>query len=83
MEIYKGDRLGLVLAFWGLALILGRVQISQTDYTEDGTTFGSVLNHVSVGRKTHGRRPLLSCLDVPFTYPLSFYLGREVNYSLT
>ncbi|KAK9863979.1 hypothetical protein WJX84_007599 [Apatococcus fuscideae] len=53
VDIYRGDRLGLVLAFWGVALVLGRVQVSQTDYTEDGTTFGSVLNHVTVGRKTH------------------------------
>ena len=54
MSLYKGDRLGLVLAFWALALVLGRVQVSQTDYTEEGITFGSVLNHVTVGRKTHG-----------------------------
>ena len=44
-----------MLAFWAIALVLGRVQVSQTDYTEDGTTFGSVLNHVTVGRKTAGR----------------------------
>ena len=54
VDIYRGDRIGLVLAFWAVALALGRVQVSQTDYTEDGTTFGSVLNHVTVGRKTHG-----------------------------
>lgn len=54
VDIYKGDRIGLVLAFWAIALVLGRVQVSQTDYTEDGTTFGSVLNHVTVGRKTAG-----------------------------
>ena len=46
VDIYRGDRIGLVLAFWAVALALGRVQVSQTDYTEDGTTFGSVLNHV-------------------------------------
>ena len=54
VDKYRGDRVGLVLAFWGVALALGRIQVSQTDYTERGTTFGSVLNHVTVGRKTHG-----------------------------
>ncbi len=57
MQKYEGDRIGLVLAFWAVALALGRVQVSQTDYTEDGTTFGSVLNHVTVGRKTNGAHP--------------------------
>jgi hypothetical protein len=44
----------LVVAFWGLALILGRVQISQTDRQSDGTVFGSILNHVTVGRFADG-----------------------------
>lgn len=42
VEQYKGDRLGLVLAFWGLGLVLGRPLVSQTDYTEDGATFGRI-----------------------------------------
>lgn len=41
MEAFEEDRLGLVLAFWGLGLVLGRPQVSQTDYTEDGETFGA------------------------------------------
>ena len=40
VEQYRNDRLGLVLAFYGLGLVLGRPQVSQTDYTEDGQTFG-------------------------------------------
>ena len=55
MEQYKEDRLGLVLAFWGVGIHLGRPLISQTDYKEDGTLFGSVLNHVTEGRWTTGQ----------------------------
>lgn len=55
MEQYKEDRLGLVLAFWGVGVHLGRPLISQTDYKEDGTLFGSVLNHVTEGRWTAGQ----------------------------
>lgn len=40
VEQFKGDRLGQVLAFWGLGIVLGRPLVSQTDYTEDGKTFG-------------------------------------------
>lgn len=40
VEQYKGDRLGLVLAFWGLGIVLGRPLVSQTDYTEENETFG-------------------------------------------
>ena len=40
VEHYKNDRLGLILAFYGLGLVFGRPQVSQTDYTEDGQTFG-------------------------------------------
>ena len=54
VEHFKGDRLGPVLAFWGLGIVLGRPLVSQTDYTEDKKTFGSLLNHVTVGRFTHG-----------------------------
>ena len=54
VEHYKDNRPGLVVAFWGLALILGRVQISQTDLKSDGTVFGSILNHVTVGRHADG-----------------------------
>lgn len=52
VDKFKGDRTGLVLAFWGLGLVLGRPLVSQTDYKEDGATFGSLLNHVTVGRHT-------------------------------
>ena len=41
MDTYKDDRLGLVLAFWGLGIVLGRPQVSQTDYTDAGETFGA------------------------------------------
>jgi hypothetical protein len=54
VEHYKDNRPALVVAFWGLALILGRVQISQTDKKSDGTVFGSILNHVTVGRFADG-----------------------------
>ncbi|KAK9813026.1 hypothetical protein WJX72_007708 [[Myrmecia] bisecta] len=50
VEQYREDRVGLVIAYWGLALALGRVQVSQTDYHADGTVFGSILNHVTEGR---------------------------------
>ncbi|KAK9812337.1 hypothetical protein WJX73_003313 [Symbiochloris irregularis] len=53
VESFKNDRLGLVLAFWGLGIVLGRPLVSQTDYNEKGETFGSLLNHVSVGRHSH------------------------------
>lgn len=43
MDHYKGDRFGLVAAYWGLALALGIPQVSQTDYTEKGETFGATL----------------------------------------
>ena len=46
MEHYVGDRFGLVVAWWGLALILGTPQISQTDYNEKLETFGEVLDRI-------------------------------------
>ena len=55
VQQYSKDRLGLVLAFWGVGLHLGRPLVSQTDYKEDGTFFGSVLNHVTDGRWTNGQ----------------------------
>lgn len=54
VEHYKDNRPGLVVAFWGLALVLGRVLISQTDKKSDGTVFGSILNHITVGRYANG-----------------------------
>lgn len=54
MEQYKGDRLGLVLAYWGLALTVGRPQISQTDLDAEGKVFGSLLNHIATGRHAKG-----------------------------
>jgi hypothetical protein len=56
---YATNRPGLVVSFWGLALVLGRVQISQTDQRGDGSVFGSILNHVTVGRHTDGE--LVGC----------------------
>ena len=56
VQQYSEDRLGLVLAFWGLGLHLGRPLISQTDYKPDGTIFGSLLNHVTEGRFSKGDR---------------------------
>ncbi|KAK9809629.1 hypothetical protein WJX73_008948 [Symbiochloris irregularis] len=56
VDRFKTDRLGLIIAFYGLGLVFGRPQVSQTDYTEDGQTFGSVLNHISEGRHSHVRR---------------------------
>ena len=44
VDKFKGDRLGLVIAFWGLGIVLGRPLVSQTDYTEDGETFGESQN---------------------------------------
>ncbi|KAK9816577.1 hypothetical protein WJX72_002145 [[Myrmecia] bisecta] len=52
VEHYADDRLGLVLAYWGLALTVGRPQVSQTDFDSNGKRFGSLLNHVTVGRHT-------------------------------
>lgn len=43
VEQYRNDRLGLIIAFYGLGLVLGRPQISQTDNTEDSKTFGEHL----------------------------------------
>ena len=43
VDKFKGDRLGLVLAFWGIGIVLGRPLISQTDYTTDDKTFGMLL----------------------------------------
>ncbi len=54
MEQYRDDRVGLVLAYWGIALTLGRPQVSQTDYHADGTVFGSILNHITEGRWAKG-----------------------------
>ena len=42
VEHYAGDRFGLVVAYWGLALILGTPQVSQTDYNENKETFGAM-----------------------------------------
>ena len=73
MEQYKEDRLGLVLAFWGVGIHLGRPLVSQTDYKEDGTLFGSVLNHVSEGRWTAGQ--LLSILHCSAFHSLKLFKG--------
>lgn len=52
MEEYREDRLGLVLAYWALALALGRPLVSQTDfdYARGEGIYGSLLNHITSGR---------------------------------
>jgi hypothetical protein len=52
IEAYKEDRPGLVLAYWGVALMLGRPLVSQTDfdYVKHSGVYGSLLNHITVGR---------------------------------
>ncbi|WIA42630.1 hypothetical protein OEZ86_008603 [Tetradesmus obliquus] len=50
VQHFASNRPGLVVAFWGWALLLGRVQISQTDWNSKGEVFGSIFNHVTVGR---------------------------------
>ena len=40
--------MGLVLAFWGLGIVLGRPLVSQTDYAEDGSTFGKDDVHLHI-----------------------------------
>ena len=42
MEHFRGNRFGLVVAFYGLGLTLGEPQISQTDYDKDHKTFGKL-----------------------------------------
>jgi len=58
VDSYKSDRVGLVLAYWAIALHLGRPLVSQTDHDYEGSngggTYGSILNHITVGR--HARR---------------------------
>ena len=36
VDDYKSDRVGLVLAYWGVALNLGRPLVSQTDHDYEG-----------------------------------------------
>ncbi len=45
----------------GVALTLGRPQISQTDYTAEGVVYGSLLNHVTDGRHAKGEQQAASC----------------------
>ena len=61
MEQFEGDRLGLILAFWGLGLALGRPLISQTDYTEDGQTFGMPVQHRPAVQLTALSPPMALC----------------------
>lgn len=51
---YEHNRPGLIIAYWGLAVLLGKVQVSQTDLASDGSVFGSVLNHITPGRWANG-----------------------------
>jgi hypothetical protein len=64
VQHYATNRPGQVVAFWGLALVLGRVQINQTDKKSDGTVFGSILNHVTVGRFADGEDRVVDCAAV-------------------
>ena len=43
VEHFRGNRFGLVVAFWGLALTLGQPQVSQTDYDRDHKIFGRTI----------------------------------------
>ena len=60
MNHYKSDRLGLVLGYWGFALVVGRPLVSQTDFVNESrdTTFGSLFVHITDGR--YKQRALLS-----------------------
>ena len=62
VQQYQDDRLGLVLAFWGVGLHLGRPLISQIDYKAHGKIVGSVLNHVTVGRWASGQGSLSNAI---------------------
>ena len=61
MQEYREDRLGLVLAYWALALALGRPLVSQTDfdYAKGEGTYGSLLNHITSGR--YAKRTTFPC----------------------
>ena len=56
MEQYRHDKVGLVLAFWAILAHLGRPLVSQTDYDHEreGEFYGSILNHITVGRHSRG-----------------------------
>jgi hypothetical protein len=47
VQKYKEDRWGLIAAYWGFGLQIGRALITQNDYNkEKGVIEGSILNHV-------------------------------------
>ena len=50
-----------MLAWYGLGLVLGRPLVSQNDHAADGSMFGSLLNHITVGRFTAGEPAPRSC----------------------
>ena len=50
VEHFRGNRFGLIVAFWGLGLALGTPQVSQTDYDRDHKTFGEHTLNVSASR---------------------------------
>ncbi len=56
VEQYRHDKVGLVLAFWAILAHLGRPLVSQTDYDREreGVFYGSILNHITVGRHSKG-----------------------------
>jgi hypothetical protein len=69
VEEYKNDRLGLVLAYWALALALGRPLVSQTDfdYAAGEGIYGSLLNHITSGRYAKGMSqpaPDIACVSL-------------------
>lgn len=52
-----------MLAYWALLVHLGRPLVSQTDYSQDreGDFYGSILNHITVGRHVRGAPMQLPC----------------------
>jgi hypothetical protein len=56
VEQFRHDKVGLVLAFWAMLAHLGRPLVSQTDYDHEreGEFYGSILNHITVGRHSKG-----------------------------
>ena len=78
-----------MLAYWGVALTLGRPLVSQTDfdYVNQTGVYGSLLNHISVGRHEIGApaNPLhtFAMHAMPFCcVPFSCHVLRLCMFSL-
>ena len=71
MDKFKGDRLGLILAFWGLGVVLGRPLVSQNDNTEDGQVFGECVDLSTADANDNGTAanafPIKSASNMPST----------------